>query len=88
MVSWYFIGYSERSRGYKFHDPTTKLIFESRNAGFFENVEFTGGDMTRDFVFEEEYVNILISVIGIDQGLILDLVQDTTNQDNVGEPFI
>ena len=28
--------------------------------------------MARDFVFEKEYVNIPISVIGIDHGLILD----------------
>ena len=35
--------------------------------------------MTRDFVFEEEYVDILIGVIGIDQGIIPDFVQDATN---------
>ncbi|KAH9680197.1 hypothetical protein KPL71_026462 [Citrus sinensis] len=45
----------------------------SGNTRFFEDVEFAGGDMARDFVFEEEYVNIPISVIGIDHGLILDL---------------
>ena len=28
-VSCYFIGYSERSKGYKFYDPTTKSIFET-----------------------------------------------------------
>ena len=87
-VSCYFIGYSERSRRYKFYNPTTKSIFESGNARFFENVEFTGGDTTRDFVFEEEYVDIPICIIGIDQGLILDFVQDTTNQDNIEEPPI
>ena len=32
MVSCYFIRYSERFKGYKFYDPMTKLIFESRNA--------------------------------------------------------
>ena len=31
-ISCYFIGYSERSRGYKFYDPTTKAIFATRNA--------------------------------------------------------
>jgi len=29
-VSSYFIGYSERSRGYKFYDPILKIIFETR----------------------------------------------------------
>ena len=57
-VSCYFIGYSERSRGYKFYDPTTRSIFETGNAGFFEDVEFAGGDKYKDFVFEEEYIDI------------------------------
>jgi len=47
-----------------------------------------GGDIVRDFVFEEEYVDIPIGAIDIDQDLISDLVQDTTNQDNVREPPI
>ena len=41
-VSCYFIGYSERSRGYKFYNPTTKSIFETGNARFFKDVEFDG----------------------------------------------
>ena len=55
-VSCYFIGYSERSRGYKFCDPTTKSIFEMGNARFFEDVKFDGGDKDSDFAFEEEYI--------------------------------
>ena len=54
-VSCYFIGYPERSKGYKFYDPTIRTIFEMGNAQFFEDVEFDGGDKDRDFVFEEEY---------------------------------
>ena len=50
-----YIGYFERSRGYKFYDPTTKSIFETGTARFFEDVEFDGGDKDMDFVFEEEY---------------------------------
>ena len=42
IVSSYFIGYSERSRGYKFYDPIIKLIFKTGNATFFEDVEFGG----------------------------------------------
>ncbi|XP_052177612.1 tricyclene synthase TPS4, chloroplastic-like [Diospyros lotus] len=57
-VSCYFIGYSERSRGYKFYDPTTKSFFEFGNARLFEDAEFAGGDTGRDIVFEEEYVDI------------------------------
>ena len=75
-VSCYFIGYSERFRGYKFYDPTTKLIFEMGNARFFEDVEFDGGDKNRDFSFEEEYVDIPTVVIDIDQAPIPDIVQE------------
>ena len=87
MASCYFIGYSERSRGYKFYDPTTKSIFETGNARFFEDVEFDRGDKDRDFAFEEEYVDIPIDVINIDQAPIPDIVQEADpNQNNIQEP--
>lgn len=62
-----------------------KSILESGNIWFFEDVEFTEGDAIKDFVFEDEYVDILITVIGIVQGLILDFDQDTIDQDNARE---
>ncbi|KAL9419515.1 hypothetical protein AB3S75_037305 [Citrus x aurantiifolia] len=34
---------TERSTEYKFYDPTNKSIFESKNAHYFEDVEFEGG---------------------------------------------
>ena len=37
-VSNYFIGSSERSRGYKFYDPKLKTIFETGTTTFFEDV--------------------------------------------------
>ena len=86
-ISCYFIGYSERSRGYKFYDPTTKSIFETGNARFFEDVEFDRGDKDRDFAFEEEYVDIPTTVIDIDQSPILDIVQEPyLNENNIQEP--
>ena len=86
-VSCYFIGYFERSGGYKFYDPTTKSIFETGNARFFEDVEFDGGDKDRDFAFEEEYVDIPTVVIDIVQAPIPDIVQETDpNQNNIQEP--
>ena len=88
-VSFYFIGYSERSRGYKFYDLTTKSIFETGNALFFEDVEFDWGDKDRDFVFEEEYVDIPTTVIDIDQAPIPDIIQEADpNQNNIQEPPI
>jgi len=57
-VSNYFIGYSERSRSYKFYDPKLKTIFETKTATFFEDIEFGGKNKVRDFVLEEESVTI------------------------------
>jgi len=57
-VSSYFIGYSERSRGYKFYDPILKTIFETGTATFFEDIEFGGKNQIRKFVLEEESVII------------------------------
>ena len=86
-VSCYFIGYSERSKGYKFYDPTTKSFFESGNARGFEDVEFDGGVKDRDFVFKEEYVDIPTAVIDIDRAPIPDIVQEAyPNQKNFQEP--
>ena len=85
ITSRYFIGYSERSRGYKFYDTTVKTIFEKRIATFFEDVEFRGRNKVGDIVFEDEesfstpsitldYVQVPISVI--DQ-------ETNSEQDNV-----
>ncbi|KAK1588683.1 hypothetical protein Q3G72_025860 [Acer saccharum] len=41
-VSCYFVGYSERSRGFKFYDPIVRTFFETRNARFLEEVKFMG----------------------------------------------
>ncbi|RVW41773.1 Retrovirus-related Pol polyprotein from transposon TNT 1-94 [Vitis vinifera] len=38
-VSCYFVGYSERSRGFKFYDPSTRSLFETGNAKFIEDVD-------------------------------------------------
>nr|KYP51274.1 hypothetical protein KK1_026958 [Cajanus cajan] len=86
-ISCYFVGYSKRSRGYKFYDSITKSISESGNARFFEDVDFARRDIIKDFVFEKEYVDIPTGVIGIIQDPLPDFVQDTTNQDNVKSPM-
>ena len=86
IVSCYFIGYAERSMGYKFYDPTIMSIFEMGNARFFEDVEFVGRDKVRDFVFKEECVNIPTVAIDNDQTSITDIVQEANpDQDNISE---
>jgi len=59
IVNNYFIGYYERSRGYKFYDPKLNTIFEIGTVTFFEDIEFGGKNKVRDFVLEEESVTIL-----------------------------
>ena len=62
-MSGYFIGYSERSRGYKFYDHTIKSIFETGSATFFEDVEFGGRNKVRDIVFEKESGNKVRDIV-------------------------
>ena len=57
-ISSYFIGYSERSRGYKFYDLTLKTIFETGIAQFFEDVKVWGRNKVKDITFEEESISI------------------------------
>ena len=64
-VSCYFVGYSERSRGFKFYDPSIRSFFETGNAKFIEDVELSGREPLRKVVFEEESVNIPIINIPI-----------------------
>jgi len=87
-VSNYFIGYSERSRSYKFYDPTIKSIFETGYVTFFEDVEFGGRNKVRDIVFEEESViilttafdNVHASIPVIDQEADMQSQQDNVEQ--------
>lgn len=69
IVSSYFIGYSERSRGYKFYNPKSNSLFETRTTTFFEDIEFLGKNKVKDFVLEEETVRIplLIHIIAFNQ---------------------
>ncbi|RVW52379.1 Retrovirus-related Pol polyprotein from transposon TNT 1-94 [Vitis vinifera] len=89
-VSSYFIGYAERSRGFKFYDPVIRSIFETGTATFFEDVEFGGRNQARNIVFEEEegstiaFDNVQVSLPIIDQEVNLD--PQPTN--NIVQPLI
>jgi hypothetical protein len=52
IVTCYFIGYVERSHGYKFYDPTNRIVFETNTVKFFEDVMVQRGN-TNQIVFEE-----------------------------------
>uniref|UniRef100_A0A2N9GUX4 Retrovirus-related Pol polyprotein from transposon TNT 1-94 n=1 Tax=Fagus sylvatica TaxID=28930 RepID=A0A2N9GUX4_FAGSY len=55
-ISGYFIGYAERSKGYRFYCPShSTRIVESRNAKFLENDLISGSDQTRNIVSENDH---------------------------------
>ncbi|RDX98065.1 hypothetical protein CR513_19065, partial [Mucuna pruriens] len=62
-VSYYFVGSIERSRGYKFYDPTSRSFFEMGNARILEEVEFEKEENIRNVIFEEESVNDIGQVL-------------------------
>ena len=50
-ISGFFIGYAERSKGYRFYCPShTTRIVESRNAKFLENDVISGRDRFNDLI--------------------------------------
>ena len=55
-ISGYFIGYVERSKGYRFYCPShnTKIV-ESRNEKFLENDLISGSDQFQDIVYEKDH---------------------------------
>ena len=55
-ISGYFIGYAERSKGYRFYCPSHNTrIVESRNAKFLENDLISGSDKIRNIVSENDH---------------------------------
>lgn len=58
-ISGYFIGYLEKSKGFRFYCP--KYIFriiETKNAKFIENDEVNGRNKSRNVFIEEVQMNI------------------------------
>ena len=55
-ISGYFIGYVERSKGYRFYCPShSTRIVESRNAKFLKNDLISGSDHFQDIVFVNDH---------------------------------
>ncbi|KAL6320066.1 hypothetical protein AAG906_004463 [Vitis piasezkii] len=75
-VSCYFVGYSERSRGFKFYDSSTRSFFETNNAKFIEDVELSGREPLRKVVFEEKFVSIPIIATGHGHIMFDDTIQN------------
>ncbi|XP_074336653.1 uncharacterized protein LOC141673816 [Apium graveolens] len=84
-VSCYFVGYTERTKGFKFYDPLSKSFFETGNARFLEDVVFEGRDKVRDMdvVFEEEFVSL--PHIVQDNNVDIPIPPPTENQNDAQE---
>ena len=55
-ISGYFIGYAERSKGYRFYCPSHNTrVVELRNAKFFENNLISGSGQFQDIVYENDH---------------------------------
>ncbi|CAJ2666407.1 unnamed protein product [Trifolium pratense] len=64
-ISGYFIGYAERSKGYRFYCPShTTRIVESRNAKFLEDHLTSGSDHIRNIVSVQDHIDSQPSVSG------------------------
>ncbi|RDY05986.1 hypothetical protein CR513_10102, partial [Mucuna pruriens] len=61
-VSNSFVGYNEHSWGYKFYNPLSRYIFETRNARFLEEIEFEKEENIMNVVVEKEFVNDIVSL--------------------------
>ena len=75
-VNYYFVGYFEKSRGFKFYDPSTRSFFETGNAKFIEDVELSGREPLRNVVFKEESISIPIITIGHGHIMFNDTIQN------------
>ena len=55
-ISGYFIGYAEKSKGYRFYflSHTTRIV-ESRNMKFLENDLVSGSGQFHDTLFERDH---------------------------------
>ena len=64
IISGYFIGYLEKSKGFRFYCPNhITMIIESGNARFIENDEVSGRETPRKVDIKEMRVHILLTCI-------------------------
>ena len=81
-VSDYFIGYPEKSKGYRFYCPNhSTRIVETGNAKFYENGEISGSTKQQEVVIHEIRVPIILPSISKDIGN-HPIVEPVHNEEN------
>lgn len=94
-VSCYFVGYAEKSKGYKLYDLERRTLFETGNATFFEDMKLGDGDKENKnlFFYEEEECQksgsqsemVLISPIAVGVAKNMKNIDSTANHDLIPE---
>ena len=69
------IRHSKKSWGFKFYNPSTRSIFETRNSHLCEDIEFDGGNKVRSTHFKEEHDDS----VNAEDNLILSCVQENVS---------
>jgi len=83
-ISCYFIGYPERSKGFRFYCPShTTRIVETRHAVFFENGNISGSNANRTVNLEENRIYVPIPIIREITNSIPIVVQEANEETHV-----
>ena len=69
-VSCFFVGYSERLRGFRVYCPSNKNIIETDNANFIEDIQNSDSQLHKNFIFEEEHIVIPMIIVPNDEVII------------------
>lgn len=63
-ISGYFIGYLEKSKGYRFYCPNhTTRIIETGNTRFIENGEVSGSETPRNVEIQEMRMQVPLTCV-------------------------
>ncbi|KAL0421271.1 UNVERIFIED_CONTAM: Copia protein [Sesamum latifolium] len=85
-ISGYFVGYAERSKGYRFYCPSNSTrIVESRNAKFLEDDLISGSDKGMSIRSNVDHSESQLSTLS--NGLIVVVHNTPTVQMRVKQPF-
>jgi len=76
-VTCFFVGYSERSKGFRFYCPSTKNIIETNNAKFIKKIQNSGSQLHKDFIFEKEQIVIHMTTVQNDEVVVLAQHENT-----------
>ena len=85
-ISGYFVGYAERSKGYRFYCPShSTRIVESRNAKFLENNLISESDQSQNIISQKDHSHAQLST----SSDILIVIHNTSQvQTSVVQPIV